>query len=95
VSATPKNRQNAVERAPTEAASRSSRVPPVPSSATPIYDGLLHEMFPEWPDYDPDPPTERFPAVRLPDEWFDPLPEVGHQEPMRSLFRENPMVDVR
>jgi hypothetical protein len=88
VSATPKHRRNEVERAPTDAASRSSRVPPVSSSATPIYDDLLREMFPDWPDHDPDPPTEQFPTVQFSDEWFDELPEIAHNAaPDGNLFQ--------
>jgi hypothetical protein len=86
---TPKHRRGAVERAPTDAASRSSRVASV-SSDSPIYGRLVREMFPAWPDadHDPDSPTERFQAVQIPDEWFVERPEVEHEGPtIGSLFR--------
>lgn len=94
---TPKHRRDTVERASTEAASRSSRVPPVSSSDTPIYAALVAEwaalqavgwpVVESEPAPDPDPPTERFPALQLPDGWFDALPEVEHHgPPLESLF---------
>src|SRR5215475_9785858 len=94
---TPKHRRNAVERAPTEAVSRSSRVSPVPSSDTPIYEALIAEwadrratgwpMVEPEPAPDPDPPTERLPALEFPEGWFDPLPEVKHHKPpLEGLF---------
>ena len=86
---TSKHRRDGVERVPVNA----SRGSPVPSafSDTPIYDALVKDLVPhkgiEWPATDVDPPTERFPALRFPDEWFDELPEVVHQGTrLGSLF---------
>jgi hypothetical protein len=70
---TPRHRADAVEE--------SSRAPAsarLPGSDTPIYDALVGELAGRhairWPDHDPDPPTERFPALPFPDGWFAPLP---------------------
>jgi hypothetical protein len=105
VSATPKHRRDTVERAPTEAASRNSRVRTVSSSDTPIYEALIAEWTDPWatewpvvkpePAPDPDPPTERFATLRFPDDWFAPLPTVEHNEPPTGSLFQHALVGGR